>query len=75
MKRYHVATTGYQGYVTMSEMDLKAYVKEETIKARRYFGTAVCHKFIGDSGTIYFKVTARKDENSSLWTNITAHKH
>lgn len=75
MKRYHVATSGYQGYVSMSETELKQYVKDETIKARRYFKTAVCRKHVTEDKNIYFKITARKDERSALWVNITAHKH
>lgn len=75
--RYHVATSGYTGYATMTGADLKAYVKDETTRARRYFGAAVCHNQSSEMrpGTFYFKITARRDERSALWVNITAHLH
>lgn len=77
MRKYHVATSGYIGYTTMTESELKQYVKEETARARRYFGTAVCHTAKGEmfGGSIYYTITARKDEGSALWLNITAHMH
>jgi hypothetical protein len=75
MKIYHVATTGYGGYITLPYNDLVTYVRNETLRARRYFGTAVCHTFKADNGNIYYTITARKDKRSALWVNITAHTH
>lgn len=76
MLKYHVATSGYDGYVTMSKEELTAYVNSEVKRARRYFKTAVKHVYMPkESTSIYYQITARRDKNSASWINITAHKH
>jgi len=75
MKKYHVATTGYAGYITMTAEELRAYVREESKKARRYFGTAVAHRRLHKDGDISIDITARKDQQSASWARIIAHKH
>ena len=76
MKKYHVATTGYDGYTTMTETELKEYIRDEVKRARRYFGTAVCHRSVNDDKTtLWFEITARQDKHSTRWALITAHKH
>jgi len=74
MKRYHVSISGYEGLTTFNETELKAFLKEETNRARRYFGTAVCHKSISDDRT-WFEITSRKDKRSSRWLFLTAYHH
>ncbi len=77
MPKYHVHTSGYQGYVTMTDQELKTYIKEETTKARSYFKTAVCHKTksYSEKGKLYFDIIARRDVKSARWLFISATPH
>ena len=71
MRKYSVTTAGYEGSVVLTEQELKEYVKEETDKARRFFGTAVCHRDCYEKVNAY-RITARRDRRSAGWVTITA---